>query len=190
MHGSSHGGSLAITRSTPTHSRLSWVASRTRAGELVPTWYPRCSGRPHPQDGETPALAGASQARPRGFEPLTFGSVDRLRVGAVRCLDRLFPVNGRKTGISRHRLRRSEAYRPFPMMFPRPSQQRLGTLTLDVRTHRARPASRRREPRRTSCRARSPERDRYRVRRRRRGLPAGYWAGDVAGERGCHPRCL
>ncbi len=33
-----------------------------------------------PRTHETPAVAGVSMTRPRGFEPLTFGSVDRRSI--------------------------------------------------------------------------------------------------------------
>lgn len=45
----------------------------------TPSWYSRLEAQPigSLKDEESPASARLSEARPRGFEPLTFGSVDR-----------------------------------------------------------------------------------------------------------------
>ena len=59
------------------HGRLRTPPTPARTQCGTPCWYslPGSSPANQPQNAESPATAGLPDTRPRGFEPLTFGSV-------------------------------------------------------------------------------------------------------------------
>src|SRR5918995_1789307 len=69
-------------RSYTSSWRLATPNSLTAEGAVLPLWLSpgvsaACAGGRH---GESPDVAGQREARPSGFEPETFGSVDRRSI--------------------------------------------------------------------------------------------------------------